>query len=125
MKSGTAVIEGEIFLNNTPSITELFENMISITDLNKGKGAKIIDEMKRTGYKVILKNNRPEAVLITPNQFEEMLALKEELADMTLGMEALRRMVNFNPEAAVSHEDMLAEFGITHAELDNIDVEIG
>jgi PHD/YefM family antitoxin component YafN of YafNO toxin-antitoxin module len=71
-----------------------------------------------------LKNNRPEAVLITPDRFEEMLALEEELADMTLGMEALSRLVNFNPETAISHDDILEEFGISQAELDNIDVEI-
>lgn len=111
-------------MNNNPSVTELFNNMISITDLNKGKGAKIIDEVKKTGYKVILKNNHPEAVLITPDQFKEMLSLKEELADMTLGMEALRRMANFSPETTVSHEDVLSELGISQKELDNIDVEI-
>ena len=31
-------------------------------------------------------------------------------------------MVNFSPEAAISHEDMLAEFGVLQAELENIDV---
>lgn len=121
----TAIIERKSIMNNTPSIPELLKNMISITDLNKGKGSKIIDEVKKTGYKVILKNNRPEAVLITPDQFEEMLTLKEELADMALGIESLKRMANFQPEAAVSQEDMLAEFGISQTELDNFDVEIG
>lgn len=120
----TAVIERKSTMNYNPSVTELFNNMISITDLNKGKGAKIIDEVKKTGYKVILKNNHPEAVLITPDQFKEMLSLKEELADMTLGMEALRRMANFSPETTVSQEDMLSELGISQKELDNIDVEI-
>ena len=121
---GIAVVERKVVMDNTPSVADIFKNMISVTDLNKGKGAKIIDEVKKTGYKVILKNNHPEAVLITPDQFEEMLAMKEELADMTLGMEALRRMANFNPKTVISHEDMLAEFGISRAELDNIDVEI-
>ena len=120
----TIVIERESIMN-TPSIRDFLNNMISISDLNKGKGSQIIDEVKKTGYKVILKNNRPEAVLITPEQFEEMLALKEELMDMSLGMEALRRMAHFQPEASISHEDILAEFEISQAELDNIDVEIG
>ena len=42
-------------MNNSASIGELFKNTISITDLNKGKGSKIIDEVKKNGYKVILK----------------------------------------------------------------------
>ena len=121
----TSVIERGSAMNNTPSISDFLKNMISITDLNKGKGSQIIDEVKKTGYKVILKNNRPEAVLITPDQFEEMLALKEELMDMTLGMEALRRMAHFDPAVSISHENLLAEFGISQAELDDIDVDIG
>jgi len=104
-------------INNTPSMSELFENMISITDLNKGKGSRIISEVKKTGYKVILKNNRPEAVLITPEQFEEMLALKEELVDLTLGLEAYKRLANFKPEESISHADVLAELGILKAHI--------
>lgn len=108
-------------MNNTPSIAEFLSNIISVTDLNKGRSSKIIDEVKKTGYKVILKNNRPEAVLITPAEFEEMLALKEEIQDLTLGMEALRRLANFNPDSTISHENMLAEFDITPEELENVD----
>lgn len=111
-------------MNHNPSINDVLKNMVSITDLNKGKGSKIIDDVKKTGYKIIMKNNRPEAVLITPDRFEEMLTLKEELADLTLGMEALRRMAHFLPEDAVSHEDILSEFGISQADLDGIDVDI-
>ncbi|MDW7659431.1 MAG: hypothetical protein SCM11_19865 [Bacillota bacterium] len=62
--------------------------------------------------------------MITPEQFEEMLALKEELVDLTLGLEALRRLTNFHPEDSISHADMLAEFGVSQTDLDEIDVEI-
>jgi len=120
----TAIFERKSVMNNTPSLTEFLNNMISVTDLNKGKSAKIIDDVKRTGYKVILKNNRAEAVIITPGQFEEMINLKEEMQDMIIGMEALSRLANFNPQKTISHKEMLAEFGITTKELDDIDVEI-
>lgn len=121
----TAIMERKSTMNDTPSLANVFKNMISITDLNKGKSAKIIDDVKKTGFKVILKNNRPEAVLITPDQFEKMLAMREEIEDMTIGMEALRRLSNFNSAATISHENILAEFGISREELDSIDVEIG
>lgn len=100
-------------------------NMLFTGDLlNKGKASKIIEEVKKTGYKVILKNNSPEAVLITPEQFEELISLREEILDMTLEMEALKRMSNFNAEETISHKDILGEWGISQDELDDIEVSI-
>lgn len=111
-------------MNNMLFTGDLLKNMVSITELNKGKASKIIEEVKKTGYKVILKNNSPEAVLITPEQFEELISLREEILDMTLGMEALKRMSNFNVEETISHEDILDELGISQDELDDIEVSI-
>ena len=111
-------------MNNMIFTGDLLKNMVSITELNKGKASKIIEEVKKTGYKVILKNNSPEAVLITPEQFEELISLREEILDMTLGMEALKRMSNFNAEKTISHEDILGELGISQDELDDIEVSI-
>lgn len=119
----TATERGNM-MSKTPPVSELFKNFIPITDLNKGKASQIIDELKKTGYKVILKNNRPEAVLITPAQFEEMLAMREEMEEMALALEALRRLEGFDPAQAVSHDDVLAEFGLSPKELDEIEVEI-
>lgn len=119
-----AATERGATMSNMPSVSELFKNFIPITDLNKGKASQIIDDLKKTGFKVILKNNRPEAVLITPAQFEEMLAMKEEMEEMALALEALRRLESFEPAQAVSHEAVLAEFGLSPKELDDIDVEI-
>jgi hypothetical protein len=56
--------------------------------------------------------------------FEEMLALKEELVDLTLGLEALKRLANFKPEESISHADMLAKLGIAQSDLDETDIEI-
>lgn len=111
-------------MNIKPSAGELFKNMVSVTELNKGNASKIIDEMKKTGYKVILKNNSPEAVLITPDQFEELISLREEVLDMSLGIEALKRLNSYNSQESISHEDILKEFGISREELDAIDVDI-
>lgn len=119
-----ASIEREVAMNSTPSLTDFLRNMIPITDLNKGKSAKIIGEVKKTGYKVILKNNRPEAVLITPKQLEEYEKIKAEYEDMALAMEAYKRLENFDASKAISHTDILNEFGISQEELDSIDVEI-
>lgn len=73
---------------------------------------------------MILKNNRPEAVLISSDQFEELLSLKEEIEEMSLGMEALKCLVTFNPDASILHDDILTEFGISHDDLNNIDVDL-
>ena len=41
-------------MNNMLFTGDLLKNMVSITELNKGKASKIIEEVKKTGYKVIL-----------------------------------------------------------------------
>jgi antitoxin StbD len=111
-------------MEDKPLMTNIFENMVPISDFNKGKGAKVIDDVKKTGYKIILKNNHPEAVIITPKEYSELIELKEEYDDMILGMEALRRLANFEPDSVVSHEEMLKKYGITEDDLNDIDVDI-
>ena len=62
--------------------------------------------------------------MITPDQYDDMLLLREELADIKLEMEALRRLTNFNQDAVITHDDILSEFNISKTELDDVAVVI-
>jgi len=53
-----------------------------------------------------------------------MLALKKEPVDLTLGLEALKRLASFKPEESISHADVLAELGIAQSDLEETDIEI-
>jgi len=104
------------------TISDIFKNVISITDFNRGKGSKIIDEVKHSGYKVIMKNNKPEAVLITPQQFEEMLMMKDEIIEMQLAIKAYKRMAADN-QTFISHDNVMKELNIMESDLNDTEID--
>jgi antitoxin StbD len=84
------------------------KNYISATTLSKKTSATLdsfdkgdIDTM------IILKNNKPKAVLISMEAYETML---EELEDLRLTALALARIKSFDLEKAVTHESMIKKF---------------
>jgi antitoxin StbD len=84
------------------------KNYISATTLSKRTSATLdsfdtgdIDTM------IILKNNKPRAVLVSMEAYETM---QEELEDLRLTALALARGKSFDPEKAVTHEAMMKKF---------------
>lgn len=59
---------------NAVNTMNIVNAIIPITRFNKGEAGKIIDEAKQYGPRIIVKNNVPECVLIS---FDEYNALKE------------------------------------------------
>ena len=53
---------------NKMSVVDMMNAMVPITRFNKGEAAKIFDEVETTGTKIVVKNNRPACVLISPSQ---------------------------------------------------------
>ena len=51
------------------SIRSAIENTIPISLFNRGLAGKIFDEVKRYGAKVVMKNNTPECVLLSPDEY--------------------------------------------------------
>ena len=103
------------------SVVGMMKTMIPITRFNKGEANKIFDEVQRAGAKIVMKNNSPACVLLSPEQYESLM---EMLSDYILLNEAETRMTNNNSQENLSHEEVMKEFGISQDELDGIDVEI-
>lgn len=53
-------------------------SLVPISDFNKGKANKIFENIQDNGYKLVVKNNKPVCVLITPKRYEEMIRIIEE-----------------------------------------------
>lgn len=107
---------------NETTISNMLNSIIPISRFNKGEANKIFDEVNKSGYKIVVKNNKPTCVLITPETYQEMI---ETLENYKLSIEAERRMKNATDRDFVSHEDVLAELNITQEQLDSMeDVEI-
>ena len=107
-------------LNNI-SIGGVMNSLIPISRFNKGEANKIFDEVRETGFKIVLKNNTPACVLLTPENYEEMLEIIE---DYKLLIEAEKRTVNSKIEDYIPTNSVLSELGINQKELDDVEVDI-
>ena len=105
---------------NNMSVVGMMNSMIPITRFNKGEASKIFEEVELTGTKIVVKNNKPACVLISPTQYESLM---EMLSDYMLYTEAENRMANNNSDENISHEDLMKELDITQDDLDAVDVE--
>ncbi len=103
------------------SVTGMLKTMIPISRFNKGEANKIFDEVEMTGTKIVVKNNKPACVLISPAQYESLM---EMLSDFILREEAEARLEHYDVSESRTQEQMMEEFGITQGELDALDVEL-
>ncbi len=54
---------------------KLVHAFVPISRLNKGEAGKIIDEVKEDGIRIIVKNNVPECVMITVEEYDRFTTL--------------------------------------------------
>lgn len=108
-------------LNNI-AISNALDALVPISRFNKGEASKIFEEVRETGCKIVVKNNVPSCVLLTPERYKELM---EEIEDQYFLALAEERLKN-DSGVTYTQEEIMAEFGITREELDAIDeVEIG
>ena len=100
------------------NIRSAIENTVSISQFNRGLAGKIFDEVKRYGAKVVMKNNAPECVLLSP---EEYLHLLDEVNDARLLATAAQRVSTFNPSTLISQEEVDREFGFSPSDYEGTD----
>ncbi|MDO4494480.1 MAG: type II toxin-antitoxin system Phd/YefM family antitoxin [Clostridiaceae bacterium] len=106
---------------NQLSVMGMMKTIVPITRFNKGEANKIFDEVETSGTKIVMKNNKPACVLLSPAQYESLM---EMLSDYLLYSEAEKRTASNKDEENISHKDMMKELGISQESLDAVDVEI-
>ena len=95
-------------------ISSALRSTIPISLFNRGMAGKVFEDVRRQGAKVVMKNNSPECVLLSP---EEYLRLN----DAKLAALAAQRMQSFDPASAIPAEEVYRQNGITKAALDSMD----
>jgi antitoxin StbD len=86
------------------------DQAISSTDLQKNT-REILDRLtqgKQDRY-VVMRDNKPAAVLLPTEMYE---ALMDELADMRIEAIALERIATFDPEKALTLEQLKKNLGL-------------
>lgn len=100
------------------SIRSAIENTIPISLFNRGLAGKIFEEVKRHGAKVVMKNNSPECVLLSPKEYIHLL---DEINDARLLATATQRMSTFNPSSVITLEQVDSEFGFSPEDYEKMD----
>ncbi len=106
---------------NTTLGKKMVNAIVSISRFNKGEAGKIFDEVEKDGAKIVVKNNKPACVLVSPSQYEEMM---EVIEDYYLLLEAEKRMKDSQDIEYMTQEEMLEELNIDPEELKVAEVEI-
>lgn len=106
----------EVMIMN--SIRSAIENTVSISLFNRGLAGKIFDDVKAHGAKVVMKNNAPECVLLSPDEYIRLL---DEADDARLLNAATERMSRYDPATLVTQEQVDQEFGFSPSDYENTD----
>ena len=102
-------------------VSSVLNSLVPISRFNKGEANKIFDEVKQSGFKVVLKNNTPMCVLLKPELYEQML---ETIEEYYLLQKAEKRIEKAKPEDFITQEQIFSELGINNTDLETVDVEI-
>ncbi len=96
------------------------KSMVPISRFNRGEAGKIFNEVKDEGIRVVLKNNAPTCVLLSPDVYEE---IQEALENYRLLLEAEKRMERAREDDFVAEEEAMKELEISEEELKENNVD--
>ncbi len=98
------------------NVMSAIRDTVPIGHFNRGLAGKVFEDVKRTGPQVVIKNNLPECVLISPEEYAQMV---DELNDARLLAVASARMDSCDPNNLISEKEMDRRLHITEKELNN------
>ncbi len=92
---------------------ELMNSLVPISQFNRGQASRIFDRLHQVSQLVVLKNNQPAAIILSPEEYARLSEIEE---NYLLFQEASARLCE-NTDAPVPIEDVMAELGISEDDL--------
>jgi len=105
------------------NLTGAINYTIPISQFHKGMAAQIFSDVRKSGAKVVIKNNEPECVLMSPTEY---MGFMDELADTRLELLALKRIAGGALEHIYSQKEVMDSLGISDedlAEMEEVEIE--
>ena len=100
----------------------LLQSLVPISQFNKGQAAKIFDRLHSERELIVLKNNQPSAIILSPEEYTRLTEIEE---DYFLLLEANKRMEDNGNNKTLSLNSVMSNLGISEDELlDTEDVDI-
>ena len=101
---------------------ETLRSLVSISQFSKGQATQVFDRLKNEPQLVVLKNNVPAAILLSPDEFSRLAEIEENYRLLLL---AQQRLNPGNLSNARSEADVMTRLGISEEAIENAeDVEI-
>lgn len=94
--------------------TDLLQSLVPISQFNKGQASKIFDRLRFQRELIVLKNNQPSAIILSPEEYKRLTEIEE---DYYLLLEANKRMEENGDTKTVSFDYLLKDLGIREDEL--------
>ena len=92
---------------------DILDSLVPITQFNRGQASRIFDRLHTENQLIVLKNNQPAAIILSPSEFQRLSEIEE---DYTLLLEATRRLKE-DSSSTSSREEVMSELGISEADL--------
>ena len=102
---------------------DILQSLVPISQFNKGQAAKIFDRLHSENELIVLKNNQPSAIILSPEEYTRLTEIEE---DYYLLLEANRRLEADGNNKTVSLDTVMNELGISEDELldaEDVDIE--
>lgn len=96
--------------------TNMLNCLVPITQFNKGQASRIFDRLRTEKQLVVLKNNAPSAVILSPDEYARLAEIEEDYA---LLLEANERLENNKDKNTISFNDAMNALNITEEDLDH------
>ncbi len=93
---------------------DVLNSLVPITQFNRGQASRIFDRLHTENQLIVLKNNQPAAVILSPAEFGRLSEIEEDYA---LLMEAAERMAGNASVPTSSMNEVMSELGISDADL--------
>ena len=92
---------------------DILDSLVPITQFNRGQASRIFDRLHTESQLIVLKNNQPAAIILSPSEFQRLSEIEE---DYTLLLEATRRLKE-DSSSTSSREEVMSELDISESEL--------
>lgn len=101
----------------------ILQSLIPISQFNKGQAAKIFDRLHSERELIVLKNNQPSAIILSPEEYKRLTEIEE---DYFLLLEANKRIEDNGNRGTIPMDTVLENLGISEDEIagmEDVDIE--
>ena len=101
---------------------QTLKSLVPISQFSKGKATQVFDRLHSEPQLVVLKNNVPAAVLLSPEEFGRLAEIEENYQLLLLAQE---RLVSGKGRKHISEQEVMKNLGISETDIEHAeDVEL-